>query len=60
MSSVPLYLHISCKLAMEFLEQSIVKCQDRKAKKKKKKRNHLMGEISKEVYEEVRLILHFI
>lgn len=45
---------------MEFLEQSIVKCQDRKAKKKKKKRNHLMGEIAKEVYEEVRLILHFI
>lgn len=39
MSSVPLYLHISCKLAMEFLEQSIVKCQDRKAKKKKKKKS---------------------
>lgn len=55
MSSTPLYLLISCNLAMKFLEQSITKCQNRRQKKK----NELMGEISKEVYERAKLIFAF-
>lgn len=58
MSSTPLYLLISCNLAMKFLEQSIAKCQNRRQNKKKKK-NELMGEISKEVYERAKLIFVF-
>lgn len=57
MSSTPLYLLISCNLAMKSLEQSIAKCQNRRQKKKKKK--ELMGEISKEVYERAKLIFVF-
>lgn len=55
MSSTPLYLLISCNLAMKSLEQSIAKCQNRRQKKKKE----LMGEISKEVYERAKLIFVF-
>ena len=43
---------------MKFLEQSIAKCQNRRQNKKKKK-NELMGEISKEVYERAKLIFVF-
>ena len=57
MSSTPLYLLISCNLAMKFLEQSIAKCQNRRQNKKKK--NELMGEISKEVYERAKRIFVF-